>query len=80
MIWYTKGLTVNDVDIIVEGTFIDSVIKITANGYKLYEKPVNMWTYQEVYPEDILLKFEGMVRKCERKIPTLVDSGKIVAK
>lgn len=68
---------VNGKNVIVEGTFVDSIIKITANGYKLYEKPINMWVYQEIYPQDIFRKFEGTVRRCESKIPTLVDSGKI---
>ena len=77
MIWYNNRLVVNGKNVIVEGTFIDSIIKITANGYKLYEKPINMWAYQEIYAQDIFKKFEGIVRKCEHKISTLVDSGKI---
>ena len=79
MNWYSNRLVVNGKDVMVEGVFKDSVITITANGYQLYEKTINMWSYQEIYPQDIFKKFEGMVRKCERKIPTLVDSGKISA-
>ena len=67
----------NGKNVIIEGTFIDSVILITANGYELYNKLIDMWAYQEIYAQDIFKKFEGTVRKCERKIPTLVDSGKI---
>jgi hypothetical protein len=77
VIWYSNNLSINGGDIIVEGTFIDSVIKITANDYKLYEKPINLWVYQEIYAQDIMDKFEGTVRKCERKLQLLVDSGKI---
>ena len=75
MKWYNGGFDYDGKTIIIEGTFNDSILRITANGYKLYEKPITLWAHQEIYANDILTKYEGMIRKCEGKIPLLVDSG-----
>ena len=86
MQWYTNDLTIDGIPITIEGTYEDSTIRITAileldptditNGYShqcLFEKPVNMWSYQDVLIEDILCKYIGKIKKIEHNLSTLVQ-------
>ena len=90
MRWFGKQYNINDVIVTLEGTFEDAMLKITAiievddtdpaNGFKykeLYSKSVNMWTHQEILAEDILSKYMGMIRKCEKNLPMLVEREKL---
>ena len=90
MQWYEKQFDVEGTPVTLEGTFEDSILRIAAiieidpddvaDGFKyycLYEKPVNIWAHQEILAEDILSKYEGMVRKCENKLPSLVERYKL---
>tara|TARA_R100001244_G_scaffold25113_2_gene25395 strand:- start:61081 stop:61335 length:255 start_codon:yes stop_codon:yes gene_type:complete len=79
MKWYSGTIEHKGHDVLIEGTFTDSVVRITANGYQLYEKAINFWAYQEVNASDIFDKYQGMVRKCEKKVALLVDSGIIAS-
>lgn len=90
MIWFEQQYDINGIEVQLEGTFDDSVVRITAivgidpddpvDGWKyhcFYEKPVNMWVHQEVLAEDVLAKYQGMVKKCEKKLSALVEKHKI---
>jgi len=78
MQWYSNTLSVGEREVLVEGTFIDSVIQIKADGKVMYEKSVNLWVHQDINPDDVLMKYQGMVHKIEtKKIPLLIESGKL---
>jgi hypothetical protein len=71
MRWYSKELSIEGFDVVVEGTFTDSVLKITASyddkTIKFFEKPVQMWAHQEILAEDIYRKYQGKIQKIENK-------------
>ena len=84
MKWYEKIHTIDDRHVIMLGHFIESEVTIHAwiqtglepTAYqivKLYQNTVNMWAYQEILAEDVLSKYEGMIRKYENKLPSLLE-------
>ena len=86
MIWYNKEYNIENRNVVLTGSFNQSKISIDASieksdgsfeDFSLYEKPINMWAYQEIFPEDILRKYQGMVLKCEKRLPTLVEKVKV---
>ena len=90
MQWYEKQYDIDGTQVTLEGTFESAVLKIVAvielddtdaaNGWsykEMYSKPVNMWAYQEILAEDILAKYMGMIRKCEKNLPMLVEREKL---
>jgi hypothetical protein len=89
MKWYEKHHDVDGTLVCVLGTFLESEVKICAlirikpqpepefKVVTMYSKPVNMWTHQEILAEDILSKYEGMIRKCENNLSTLVEREKL---
>jgi len=90
MQWHEKNYDINGTSVTLEGTFEDSMIRIVAiveidntdptDGWsynEMYSKPVNMWAHQEVLAEDILAKYMGMIRKCEKNLPMLVERVKL---
>lgn len=78
MIWYTNELEIDDKIVSVLGTIKDSVLMITVNNEVKFQKPLNMWAYQEILPEDVLIKYEGKIRKIESKIPDWIATGRLV--
>lgn len=82
MKWYERHYTIEDVEVALTGIFVESqiIISATIGGEtlkQLYRKHVNMWAYQEVLAEDILHKYQGMIRKSEKQLPILVEKFKI---
>lgn len=81
MKWYEGRYTVDDVEVILSGIFVESQIIISAmiggeTLKQLYRKHVNMWAYQEILAEDVLNKYQGMIKKCEKQLPILVEKFK----
>ena len=90
MEWFHKDYEINGIQVQLEGTFEKAILRITAfievdpddhladwEEHVLYEKAINMWAHQEILAEDILLKYQGMVRKAEKRLSTLVEKHKI---
>jgi len=77
MKWYGEKINIDDRSFTIIGTLEDSVVRITVNDKVFFEKPINMWAYQEILAEDVLRRYEGKVRKIEQKIPDWIKSGKI---
>jgi len=81
MQWYSKQLNVDGEDVLVEGTFDDSIIRIVAT-YKdktvvCLDKPVQMWSHQEILAEDIYRKYQGKIQKFEKKqLPLKIRANK----
>ncbi len=82
MKWYEKQYNINNALVTLTGTFEDSEIKIDAliqtkdgssNLQTIYKKPINMWVYQDIIAEDVLAKYQGMIKKCEQKLPILIE-------
>lgn len=85
MNWYENHYHIEDAIVTLTGSFEESKIIISTNiklGSSnefsiLYEKPVNMWVDQEILAEDILSRYQGMIKKCEKKLSTLVQRAKL---
>jgi hypothetical protein len=86
MKWFEKDYVIDDTIVLLVGSYEEGKVRIgawieTNNGsYEntvLYEKPVNMWVHQEILAEDVLAKYQGMLQKCEKKLPTLVEKIKL---
>lgn len=90
MKWYEKQYDVDGTPVTLEGTFEDATLRIVAVieldntdpcdgwGYQeIYSKPMNMWVHQEILAEDILTKYMGMIRKCEKNLPAIVEREKL---
>ena len=89
MKWYEKQHDIDGTLTSLMGTFIDSELKISAviqlkphpdpklKTVEMYVKPINMWAHQEVLAEDILTKFQGIIKKCENRLPALVEQTKL---
>lgn len=89
MKWYEKQYEIDGSKVCLLGTFVESEVRIDAliklkdqpnpefKIVKLYGKPVSMWAHQEILAEDILSKFQGMIRKYENKLPALVERYKL---
>lgn len=89
MKWYEKQYVIDEVLIYIIGSFKDSKIQISAllrveeepdpefDIVTIYEKSINLWAHQEILAEDVLAKYEGMIRKCEKKLPFLVEKIKL---
>lgn len=86
MKWFEKQYDINGVVALIVGSYLESKIMIGAwvemedGSYEhsvLYEKPVNMWVHQEILAEDVLAKYQGMIKKCEQKLPILIEKIKL---
>ena len=84
MQWYHNELTIDGIQVYVDGYFDNSTIRIVSTYdietedeikyYRLdtFEKPIQMWAYQDVLAEDILHKYLGKVKKIESKLPQVL--------
>lgn len=90
MKWYEKTYNINGTEVLLEGSFEESTIRIVASFWVdpddvaggmawkcLFEKPVNMWAHQEILAEDVLAKYIGKIKKCENNLPSLVEREKL---
>ena len=88
MKWYEKHHYINGTLVNLIGLFEDSEVSINAiinvnadplefKVVKMYSKPVNMWVHQEILAEDILSQYQGMIKKCENKLSSLVEREKL---
>jgi hypothetical protein len=76
VIWYDNYIDIDDRSYHVQGTFDESMLRITIEGEVFYQKPINLWRHQEILAEDILQQYQGMVLKYEKKLPQLVKAGR----
>ena len=81
MQWYHNELTIDGIQVEVYGYFENSTVRIVSTYaietedeiayYHLttFEKPIQMWAYQEVTAEGVRQKYLGKVKKIESKLP-----------
>lgn len=77
MEWYSNELNIDDRSILVRGIIEDSILQILVDNQVHFRKELNMWSYQEILPEDVLAKYEGKIRKIESKIPDWIAVGRL---
>lgn len=76
---------IDNTKVTVHATFKDAQLNIYAivdlpdevQYLKLYNKIINMWVHQEILAEDVFAKYEGVLRKCEEKLPRLIEQIKL---
>lgn len=81
MRWYENQLVIEGEDVSVEGTFVDSIIKIVAT-YRdktiiCMNKPIQMWSHHDILAEDIYNKYQGKIQKFEKtQLPLKIRTEK----